>query len=149
MIPTKQEISDRLEQFEKELMEAHKMSYVRGGNIFHDLPFIEKQKLIRLLFGGQDDLGKRYGIYVKYIGGEHKKYEFTAYGRIGNIKGWIEGKKFDSYSDNEMYISDYPEEIKKGIRKIVSVIDNNKERMLSLPNSHNISIGNNQKTAEL
>ena len=142
MIPTKQEISDRLEQFEKELMEAHKMSYARGGNIFHDLPFIEKQKLIRLLFGGQDDLGERYSIYVKFIGGEHKKYEFTAYGRIGNIRGLIEGEESYSYSDDDIYTSDYPEEIKKDVRKIVSVVDNNKERMLCLFNAYNISIRN-------
>jgi DNA invertase Pin-like site-specific DNA recombinase len=138
VIPTKQEISDRLEQFKKELLEIekgiiedHKMSYVRGGNIFHDLPFIEKQKLIRLIFGGRDELGKRYGIYVKHIDGEHKKYEFMAYGRLGNIKGRIGGNESYSYSDDDIYISDYPEEIKKGIRKIVSVIDNNKERLLS------------------
>jgi hypothetical protein len=146
VIPTKQEISDRLEQFEKELFEIekgiiedHKMSYVRGGNIFHDLPFIEKQKLIRLLFGGQDELGKRYGIYVKHIGGEHKKYEFMAYGKLGNIKGRIGGKESYSYSDDDIYISDYPEEIRKDIRKIVSVIDNNKERMLCQNKKNNIT----------
>jgi hypothetical protein len=95
-----------------------------------------------------------------------------AYGRLGDVRGWIEGGESSSYSDDDIYISDYPEEIKKDVRKIVSVVDNNKERMaerqiegisdnnnerihslknkgrmLCLPNSYNISIGNNQKTA--
>ena len=148
IIPTKQEISDRLEQFEKELIEAHNMSYARGGNIFHDLPFIEKQKLIKLIFGGQDDLGKRYGIYVKFIGGEHKKYEFTAYGRIGNIRGLIEGEESYSYSDDDIYTSDYPEEIKKDVRKIVSVVDNNKERMAERQ-IEGISDNNNERIHSL
>ncbi|MGA3281054.1 MAG: recombinase family protein [Smithella sp.] len=139
MIPTKQEISDRLKQAAKDLLEIekgiiedHKMSYARSGNIFHDLPFIEKQKLIKLIFGGQDELGKKYGIYLRDINGKHKRYEFMAYGRLGNIKGCIESKESYSYPDNEIYISDYPEEIRKDVRKIVRVSDNNKERMLCL-----------------
>ena len=62
------------------------------------------------------------------------------YGRLGDITGRIEGKESYSYSDNDMYISDYPEEIKKDVRQIVRGGYSNKERMLSLPNSCNISI---------
>lgn len=126
LIPSKQDILHRLEQFEIELIEAHKMSYVRGGNYFYDLPFSEKQKLMRLIFGGQDELGKKYGIYIKFIGGKHKRFEYLAYGRLGNIKGQIEGKETYSYSDNDIYISDYSDEIKKGIRQIIKSSEKNK-----------------------
>jgi hypothetical protein len=135
-IPSEQEIKEVVDQFHKELVLAHRQSRARGGNIFDDLPFDEKREIIRLLFGGKDELGKKYGIFVKCINGRRKRFEITAYGRLGNTKARLGSRSpfYRSYSDNDICTKDYPEQINKGISKIVRDADEKeRERYKALP----------------
>jgi hypothetical protein len=56
------------------------------------LLFEDKQKIIKLIFGGKDEMGKRYGIYVEPLPGRPKKYSYEAYGRLGKIYGLVESR---------------------------------------------------------
>jgi DNA invertase Pin-like site-specific DNA recombinase len=107
-LPTYQEIEDErdwmsrsLEQFWK----ANQYSHTSGGMRLYQLPFDDKLKLVRLVFGGKDPDGKRYGIYITPLGGNPKSYSFTAYGRLGNINGgWTAGEPESCWSDGGMDI---------------------------------------------
>ena len=54
------------------------------------------------IFGGKDENGKRYGIYVEPLWGSPRKYKFVAYGRLGNIDGWVESRTevYSSYAED-------------------------------------------------
>jgi hypothetical protein len=130
-IPTEEEVKEKREQFEEELKEAHRMSYLQSGHIFRELGFEEKRKIIRLIFGGRNDRGKRYGIFIKNVSKDKlKKYEFKAYGKLGALVGSLEGQEYSYYSDDDINFSDYPDEIKKNVRQLVRRIDNDKEHIL-------------------
>ncbi len=85
-----------------------------SGYAFSRLPFEQKKKLINLIFGGHDEGGKRYGIYVKLLHGRPRRYKFEAYGRLGTIDGWVRSRQgdnaipeepeydFDSYIDKRI-----------------------------------------------
>lgn len=106
--------------FEEELKQAHKESHFRSGHVFRELPFEEKQKIIRLIFGGKDMSGKWYGIYVKKLtDAKPKKYHFIAYGKLGTLTGQVKGNESDAY-DSEIWDKDfeqYYDEIKNVIDK--------------------------------
>jgi hypothetical protein len=71
-------------------------SAAMSGLLFESLPFDEKKKLVNEVFGGQDENGNEYGVYVKPLKGKPRKYEFTARGRIGDIRGIAGFKENDS-----------------------------------------------------
>ncbi|MGO9019116.1 MAG: recombinase family protein [Syntrophobacteraceae bacterium] len=60
-------------------------NYFSAGLTFADLPFEEQRKVLILLFGGMDDSGKRFGIYISKF--PDKKISFLAYGKLGTIRG--------------------------------------------------------------
>lgn len=90
-IPSKKEVETCRKHFTTQLLQRHTESYVSSGLAFEDLPFEEKRKLIRLIFGGIDESGKRFGVYVQKGGG------FECYGRLGIIDGSLD--KGVIYSD--------------------------------------------------
>ncbi|MHB8066269.1 MAG: recombinase family protein [Desulfobaccales bacterium] len=77
------------------------MSYLQTGVALHQLPFEAQKKIIRLIFGGKDEAGRRYGIYVRDLGGNPRRFDFEAYGKLGAISGWMEAKTgaFSSYGN--------------------------------------------------
>jgi hypothetical protein len=85
-------IRTRTEQLRQRLHE----SWVTSGGPLLALPFEEKRQLVEMIFGGKDPWGRRYGIYIKYIGGNPRKYQWTAHGRLG---------EFYSF-DNNPYLKD-------------------------------------------
>ena len=72
-------------------------SYESSGNVFHELPFEEKKKLINEIFAGVDRQGKKYGIYIKR-GKVKGKFNFVAYGRLGEWQGWIKDNDYEGGS---------------------------------------------------
>jgi site-specific DNA recombinase len=103
-LPTEQEISNKREWMKKQLAQRMAESYFRSGLTFRDLAFRDKRSLINLIFGGRDVQGRRYGIYVTPIDNDEgpRRFKFEAYGRLGNIGGWLEDRTgdFRSYSDD-------------------------------------------------
>lgn len=65
-------------------------SHFTSGHTLEDLPFEDKQKLLKLIFGGRDADGVRYGIFISYSGGKERRFKFEAYGRLGNLNGCVE-----------------------------------------------------------
>lgn len=90
-------------------------SYLETGVALHQLPFEAQKKIIRLIFGGKDETGRRYGIYITNLGGTPKRFSFEAYGKLGAITGWLEGKSFSSYSDIERD----DKELTEGISRVI------------------------------
>lgn len=91
-IPTREEIISKREWISRQLKLRVGESYFRSGAAFYDLPYDAKRRLVLLIFGGKDENGKRYGIYIRPIEGATRKYKFLAYGRLGDIGGWVEGR---------------------------------------------------------
>lgn len=81
------------------------ISYLQTGVALHQLPFEAQKKIVRLIFGGKDETGRRYGIYVKDLGGTPRRCRFEAYGKLGMIKGWVEGRTGETFSlpDTDLY----------------------------------------------
>lgn len=95
-LPSKQEVETCRKHFTSQLLQRHKESYINSGSAFEDLGFEEKRKLIRLIFGGIDESGKRFGIYVQKGGG------FEAYGRLGIIDGSLDkGVIYNTLTESE------------------------------------------------
>jgi DNA invertase Pin-like site-specific DNA recombinase len=88
-LPTKKEIQNAREIMRKQLAKSLDYSAFQTGHAFRALSFDDKRALLKLLFSGQDEYGKRYGIFVKLEDKEKKKFSFTAYGRLGNVEGCI------------------------------------------------------------
>ena len=116
-IPSETQILDK-RNCTMQLIERIAESYFSTGYAFRDIPFQDKQKIVRLIFGGKDVMGKRFGIYVRPTGERPKKYEFLAYGTLGTIEGRIEDHNIDSAAANEMY-SDRPKDTIRQISDIV------------------------------
>ena len=91
-LPTYEEIRTKREWMRKQLMQRTMESYFASGHAFTSLSFESKRKIVTLIFGGKDENGKRYGIYVRPLGGNPTRYKVVAYGRLGNIDGWVESK---------------------------------------------------------
>ncbi len=115
-LPTDKEIETKRDMWAKLLLRT-KQTYVSSGLAFDKLPFEEKKKLIHLLFGGKDEMGKRYGIYIQELRGKPKRYHFEAYGKLVAIEGWIIARSEDSFT-----FSDPPKEDKEIIGKIGKVV---------------------------
>jgi hypothetical protein len=106
-LPTEEEI-DYASKRSKDILKRIKASYFSSGHSFRNLTPDGKKKLIDLIFGGKDASGKRYGIYVKPLGGRPKRYRFEAYGRIGSIGGALESRTgrsdaYEVYDEKELY----------------------------------------------
>ena len=76
IIPTKEELNNIREQL---LVRQIEESWRRTPEAFDKLPFEKKRALLKVLFGGRDSSGRRFGIYVQPQG---KRYEVTVYGRL-------------------------------------------------------------------
>lgn len=103
-LPTEQEIEDTSKR-SKDILKRIKESYFTSGHSFRNLTYEGKKKLIDLILGGRDNDKKRYGVYIKSLGGKPKRYKFEAYGRFGIIGGSLESRsgKFNVFPDSEMY----------------------------------------------
>ncbi len=104
-LPTQVEIANKREWMRRQIAMRTSESYFRSPAAFYDLPYEDQRKLVILLFGGKDASGKRYGIYVKPLGGSPRRYSFSAYGRLGNVDGWIESRT-GRYSSNAAEVFD-------------------------------------------
>lgn len=100
ILPTHEEVEDQREKMLADLAKRTDESYARSGLVFESLPFDEKKKLINKIFGGRDENGKKYGVYMKPLDGTPRRYQFKAYGRIGNIHGVVRARSglHDSFS---------------------------------------------------
>jgi len=76
-------------------------SHFTSGHTPEELPFEDKRKLLKLILGGRDEDGARYVIFVTCLGGKPKKFKFEAYGRLGNLDGWVEtgNDRVSSFAD--------------------------------------------------
>ncbi len=90
-LPSEQEIEGRRKKWAGLVQRIHQ-SYLESGQAFHDLPFEAQRQIIKLVFGGKDEEGRRYGIYIRSLGGSPKRYWFEAYGKLGVIDGWLESR---------------------------------------------------------
>jgi len=93
--PTCEEIRTKREWIRKQLMLRTMESYFTGGHMFNTLFFESKRKIVTLVFGGKDQNGKHYGIYIRPLGGNPKRYWFVAYRRLGSVYGWVKVKQED------------------------------------------------------
>jgi hypothetical protein len=86
-------------------------SHFTSGHTLDELPFEDKRKLLKLIFGGRDEDGARYGIFVNCLGGKPKRFRFEAYGRLGNLDGWIESGNgiITVFADTKIYTQNNPE----------------------------------------
>jgi DNA invertase Pin-like site-specific DNA recombinase len=111
-IPTRREIVDKRNCMQQ-LIERITENYFNTGYAFRDLNFQEKQNVMRLIFGGKDDNGKRFGIYIRRTGDQPKRYEFYAYGKLGVIEGRIEDQFIDAMAANEIYTNTHEQIVKQ------------------------------------
>lgn len=99
-LPTDSEIKTMKDRIRSELLMRQKESYLKSGLAFESLPFSEKKKIILLFFGGKDETGKKYGIYIKLLDGKPRRYGFKVYGKFVFIAGGLEARatNYSSYS---------------------------------------------------
>ena len=90
LLPSDEEIKNKRDWIRKQILQRHKESFWKCDDSLIDLPFDDKREIIKLIFGGWDENGQRYGIYVQHMGGNPRKYLFEAYGKLGNVKGRIQ-----------------------------------------------------------
>ena len=103
-LPSREEIKKR-RAFISRCLELRMMEdQFRIGLVFDDMSFRDKQNLIRLIFAGHDDFGKKYGVYIRRMEGRPIRYHFEAYGRLGNLEGWIEKKIGKYYSSSDILL---------------------------------------------
>jgi hypothetical protein len=88
-LPTKQEIKTAREIMRKQLEKSLECSAFTCGHTLRNLSFDDKRNLLKILFGGKDEYGKKYGIYVTLVHENPRKFSFVAYGRLGNVQGCI------------------------------------------------------------
>jgi hypothetical protein len=75
-------------------------SYITSGQAVADLDFVEQRKIIGMFFGGKDEQGRRYGVYITNLGGSPRKCKFGAYGRLGIVEGEIQARTVFSYAES-------------------------------------------------
>ena len=79
------------------LLDVQKASYLSSGVAMEVLPFEQQIKIIRLFFGGKDAVGRRYGIYIRDMGGRPRQYQFEAYGKLGSVTGAVTAWKGEGW----------------------------------------------------
>jgi site-specific DNA recombinase len=151
-LPTNEEIEDSRKEMRRQILKQFRRNKFRRGAYFNQLPFKEKQNIIRLLFGGADEQGKRYGISICLKEENPRRYEYEAYGRLMTIKGWIEGrtKEFttcasfnQNQQDNQRTSNEIAKVVKKALPKFDRFESNAKEGTLSECHAHH-SLGFHQ-----
>ncbi|MGA9754346.1 MAG: hypothetical protein WBV23_04305 [Desulfobaccales bacterium] len=85
-LPTDREIEDRREMW-AQLLARQNFSYLESGAALHQLPFEYQKKIIRLFFGGKDEAGRRYGIYVQDLGGKAQALQIRGLREAGGRQG--------------------------------------------------------------
>jgi site-specific DNA recombinase len=115
-LPTEKEVETMRGMYTKLIMRT-KESYLGSGVPFEKLPFEEKKKLLHLLFGGKDEMGKRYGIYIREHRGKPKSYDFEVYGKLMAIEGFIYARSGDSFT-----FLDHLKEDKEGDKEVIGEI---------------------------
>lgn len=75
------------------------------------------------------------------LGGKPKRFKFEAYGRLGNLDGWIESGngKITAFADTKIYTHNNPEVVESiaGIFPINDLRENVKEGMRCEPHANN------------
>lgn len=119
-LPTEQEIEGTSKR-SKDLLKRIKESYFSSEQSFQDLPYEGKKKLVDLIFGGKDVMNKKYGIYIRSLGGKPKRYKFEVYGKLGIMSGRLEArsKKIGVHPDLVMSGQEMKVELKEGISKLM------------------------------
>ncbi len=124
-LPTLEEIEVARTWVNIQLTHRMHKSYVMTVGAFNDLQFKDKKRIMNLIFGGKDDNDKKYGIYIKLIKGEPRKkrtYQFEAYGKVGNIKGYIENREPAPFEPNPDV---FPDRANQGmINKVAQILNN-------------------------
>jgi DNA invertase Pin-like site-specific DNA recombinase len=120
-IPTKREIQGAREKMRQGLQKSLEMSSFMTGHTLRSLPFDDKRALLKLLFAGKDEYGKKYGIYVTLISDNPKKFSFTAYGRLGNVQGYV--TKDEYISDSSDVYEGNNDTVTDGIAHIINDVD--------------------------
>jgi hypothetical protein len=153
-IPTEQEVINHREWMHRQLMRKVAESHFTSGHTLEELPFEDKRKLLKLIFGGRDEDGARYGIIVNCLGGKPKRFKFEAYGRLGNLDGWIEpgNGKITAFADTKIYTHNNPEVVESiaGIFPINNSRENVKERLRGEPRVNNCHLegGKSERRAQ-
>ena len=144
-IPTEQEVINHREWMHRQLMRKVAESHFTSGHTLEELPFEDKRKLLKLIFGGRDEDGARYGIIVNCLDVKPKRFKFEAYGRLGNLDGWIESGKgqITAFADTKIYTHNNPEVVESiaGIFPINNSRENVKERLRGEPRANNRHYG--------
>lgn len=121
-IPSEAEIENRRQEIRNQLAKRQQKSYFTSGHTLNDLSLDERQRLINLVFGGRDFEGKRYGVYLRK--GKDNRYTFTAYGVMGDYKGYVTARGGEYYSEPgyEIFLNDDKNvEITKKIAKEINL----------------------------
>uniref|UniRef100_I2PZ21 Site-specific recombinase, DNA invertase Pin n=1 Tax=Desulfovibrio sp. U5L TaxID=596152 RepID=I2PZ21_9BACT len=90
-------------------------SWFSAGNAFKELPDLEKKKIINMLFGGKDPLGRRYGIYIKCLDKAKRRYHYEAYGRFMRLMGEINDREYDGTNLDDYAPRHAPTDEEQGI----------------------------------
>jgi site-specific DNA recombinase len=126
-LPSKKDIQTAREIMRKQLEASMDYSAFQTGSTFRSLPFSDKRALLKLLFAGKDASNKKYGVYVRLISANPRKFLFTAYGRLGNVQGLVTKDAYDS--DTVKTIKD--DKIIEGVADIIKVVDITNESTFS------------------
>ena len=93
IVPTEQEVTDKRRAITEQLLQRMEENYFKSGLAFRSMPFEEKQKLIRLIFGGEDEVGKKYGVFTKPVDGSPRKVQIRGAWQVGAVStGGPQGK---------------------------------------------------------
>jgi len=95
-LPTDEEIKEKqkavtreltkMEKISQDIKRMHERKWWDSGAVFRQLPFPIKRRLVSIIFGGKDDQGKRYGIYISPMK-SRGEFRFEAYGHLGTLQG--------------------------------------------------------------
>jgi site-specific DNA recombinase len=118
-LPTRTDIKTARELMRKQLEEKVEWSYFSSGHTLKNLSFEGKRQLLKLIFGGYDELGKRYGIYVTTVSDRPRKYKFTGYGRLGRVRGWV-GPGDHFFTDASDVYDGNDETVETGMAEIIT-----------------------------
>lgn len=102
-------------KLKEDLAGATAESWFSSGNAFKALPDLEKKKIINMLFGGNDPLGRRYGIYIECLDKAKRRYRYEAYGRFTRLIGMIDGSQYDGTNLDDYASPHAPADEEKGI----------------------------------
>jgi hypothetical protein len=121
-VPTQEEINGKRELMSSHLKLLVSESYFNSGLAFRHLTFEAKRELVLLMFGGKDQNGKRYGIYIRPLWGTPRRYKFVAYGKLGDIHGCLESRNLTAFAqaDIDWWLQkSTPKEVHRTVAKVI------------------------------